>query len=408
MQPLYVLYDDLVIGLLTHTQSGRLTFQYDTAWLGNVKAFPISVSMPLGSDLFPDNITRPYFSGLLPEGHMRETVARKLGISPRSDFKLLQCLGGDCAGALVISDTVPLSTEHEKEAISQGDLSNILKTYTHQPFLVDHEGIRLSLAGAQEKLPIIYESNQYYLPRGAPSTHILKLPIAGYEDTVANEAFCLALAKAIGLNAVDAEIVTIGEVNYLLVKRYDRIKTDGVWKRLHQEDMCQALSIAPENKYQQEGGPGIKAMIKLIKQHSHIPVKDIQQCMNQLIFSYYIGNRDAHGKNYSFVYQEEGLTLTPQYDVLRTEAYEQLSRKMAMRIGTCYDSDQVSEKDWNALAEENAINKTYLKNVRADIRSSIVSKMDVVIDAVFKTVVPPIILRERDRILKTIDRAGEK
>lgn len=402
MQPLYVLYDDLVVGLLTHTQSGRLTFQYETAWLENTNAFPVSVSMPLGSDLFQDNVTRPYFSGLLPEGPIRETVARKLGVSPRSDFKLLQCLGGDCAGALVISDKIPLSTEQGKEEISEEGLSNILRTYSQQPFLVDHEGIRLSLAGAQEKLPLIYESNQFYLPKGAPSTHILKLPIAGYEDTVANEAFCLALSKSIGLNAVDAEIVMIGDINYLLVERYDRIQTDTRWKRLHQEDMCQALSIASENKYQQEGGPGIKAMFNLIKQHSSIPVKDIQQCINQLIFNYYIGNRDAHGKNYSFLYKEEGLTLAPQYDVLRTEAYEPLSRKMAMKIGTCYDPDQVSERDWNMLAEENEINKTYLKNMREDIKARIVNKIDVVIDALFETIVPPIILRERDRILKIV------
>lgn len=402
MQPLYVLYDDLVIGLLTHTQSGRLTFQYDTAWLENTNAFPISVSMPLGSDLFQDNVTRPYFSGLLPEGPIRETVARKLGVSPRSDFKLLQCLGGDCAGALVISDEIPLSTEQGKEEISEEGLSNILKTYSQQPFLVDHEGIRLSLAGAQEKLPLIYESNQFYLPKGAPSTHILKLPIAGYENTVANEAFCLALSRSIGLNAVDAEIVMIGDINYLLVERYDRIQTGTRWKRLHQEDMCQALSIASENKYQQEGGPGIKAMINLIKQQCSIPAKDIQQCIHQLIFNYYIGNRDAHGKNYSFLYKEEGLTLAPQYDVLRTEAYEPLSRKMAMKIGTCYDPDQVLEKDWNMLAEENKINKTYLKHVREDIKVRIVDKIDMVIDALFKTIVPPIILRERERILKTV------
>ena len=402
MKELYVLYDESIIGKLAHTQSGWLIFRYDVSWLNKQEAFPISVSMPLREEEFSDNVTRPYFSGLLPEGHIRENVARKLGVSPRSEFKLLAHLGGDCAGALIISDTPDELNKAEKIPVSNETLSTILQTYSHQPFLTDHEGIRLSLAGAQEKLPIIYESEQFYLPKGLPSTHILKLPIPGYEDTVANEAFCLTLAKEIGIKTVDAEIISINNIDYLLVARYDRIKTGTVWKRLHQEDMCQALSIASENKYQHEGGPGIKNVLQLIKSHSYIPATDIQQFLYQLIFNYYIGNRDAHGKNYSFLYQKEGITFAPQYDVLRTEAYPQLSRQMAMKIGGYYDSDLISSNEWNKVATDNQINKNYLKNSCEDIKERIISKIDSVISNMFKTHVPPIILQEQDRILNAL------
>ena len=178
---LYVFYDNQVIGELIQEKSGMLSFKYTHSWLNTPEAFPISVSMPLQDIQYSENIVRPYFSGLLPEGSVRDSVAKKLGVSSRSDFKLLQHLGGDCAGALVLSESPISEGELSREAIHVDALAELLETYSVQPFLIDHEGIRLSLAGAQEKLPIIYEKKQFYLPKSAPSTHILKLPIHGYE-----------------------------------------------------------------------------------------------------------------------------------------------------------------------------------------------------------------------------------
>lgn len=397
---LYILYENQVVGELIQEKSGVLSYKYTLNWLNSPEAFPISISLPLTEDVFADRSVRPYFSGLLPEGVVRESVARKLGVSSRSDFKLLQYLGGDCAGALVLSDAPNVDYLPEREPLPLEELDELLKTYSIQPFLVDQEGVRLSLAGAQEKLPIIYEANQFYLPKGAPSTHILKLPIHGYEFTVENEAFCLTLANLIGIRSVPLDILEIGGRNYLLVQRYDRKFIDGKWKRVHQEDICQVYSIPSENKYQNEGGPNVSMVSKIIKDHCSTPVKDLEQFLKQFIFSFYIQNRDAHGKNYSLLYKPNGIQLAAQYDVLNTEVYPNLARNMAMKIGKTYKSREVTEEDWAIFSKEIGVNKLYVKQRREEMLSLMRAKTDSAIDQLFKDRIPPIILKIRDSIYK--------
>lgn len=395
---LYVLYENQVVGELIQEKSGMLSYKYTLNWLTSPEAFPISISLPLTEDVFADRIVRPYFSGLLPEGAVRESVARKLGVSSRSDFKLLQYLGGDCAGALVLSDATNVDYAQDREPLPLEKLDELLKTYSIQPFLVDHEGVRLSLAGAQEKLPIIYEASQFYLPKGAPSTHILKLPIHGYEFTVENEAFCLTLANLIGIRSVPVDIIEIGGRNHLLVQRYDRKFIDGKWKRLHQEDICQVYSIPSENKYQNEGGPNVNMVSKIIKDHCSMPVKDLEQFLKQFIFSFYIQNRDAHGKNYSLLYKSNGIQLNSQYDVLNTEVYPNLSRNMAMKLGTTYKSRDVTEEDWAIFSKEIGVNKLYVKQLREEMLGLMRAKTDSAIDQLFEDKIPPLILSIRDSI----------
>jgi len=255
------------------------------------------------------------------------------------------------------------------------------------------------LAGAQEKLPIIYEHNTFYLPKGAPSTHILKLPIRGYDCTVENEAFCLTLAHLIGIHSVPVKIIDIGGKSYLLVDRYDREIIDEQWKRLHQEDICQAYSIPSENKYQHEGGPSVQMLSRVIKEQCRMPVRDLEQFLKQFIFNFYIQNRDAHGKNYSFLYRATGIQLAPQYDVLNTEVYPNLTRNMAMKLGKTYKSFEVSEDDWVIFANEVGVNKTYLKHLREDILSLMKINVDPAIDQLFKDNVPSLILSIREHIL---------
>jgi serine/threonine-protein kinase HipA len=395
---LYVFYDNQVIGELIQEKSGMLSFKYTHSWLNTPEAFPISVSMPLQDIQYSENIVRPYFSGLLPEGSVRDSVAKKLGVSSRSDFKLLQHLGGDCAGALVLSESPISEGELSREAIHVDALAELLETYSVQPFLIDHEGIRLSLAGAQEKLPIIYEKKQFYLPKSAPSTHILKLPIHGYESTVENEAFCLTLARIVGIRSASVEIINLGGRNYLLVERYDRAYINGKWMRLHQEDVCQTYAIPFENKYQNEGGPNVSMVSHVIKKHCSMPVKDLEQFLKQFIFNYYIHNRDAHGKNYSFLYKSGRIQLAPQYDVFNTEVYPNLSRNMAMKIGTTYKSSEITEDDWALFSKEIGVNKLYVKQLREVMLSSIKAKTDLAIDHLFKDKIPPMILKIRDCI----------
>jgi serine/threonine-protein kinase HipA len=175
--------------------------------------------------------------------------------------------------------------------------------------LAGETGIRLSLAGAQDKIAVRMEGDAVSLPLdGAPSTHILKPAVKRFAGFVFNEAYCMRLAAAVGLPVSKAEIRHVEEVEYLQIERYDRmhrLNPEGmsVLERLHQEDFCQAMGIVSENKYQKEGGPSLKQCFALLREVSSAPVLDLARLLDAVIFNYLAGNNDAHGKNsrYSIV-----------------------------------------------------------------------------------------------------------
>jgi serine/threonine-protein kinase HipA len=207
------------------------------------------------------------------------------------------------------------------------------------------EGVRLSLAGAQEKLAIHRSPQGISIPLGgAPSTHILKPAIERFGGLIHNEAFCMNLARLIGLSVAPVEVGNIEGIDYLLVERYDRRwEADGEpigqrLKRIHQEDFCQALGIVPERKYQNEGGPSLKESFVLLRECSSSPVLDLNALLDAVIFNALIGNHDAHGKNFSMIYSGGKTRMAPLYDLLCTTLYTELSTKMAMKVGGEYDS----------------------------------------------------------------------
>ncbi len=218
--------------------------------------------------------------------------------------------------------------------------------------LAGEEGIRLSLAGAQDKLPVLVVDGRIALPlHGAPSSHILKPAIRRVADSVHNEGFCLALAKAIDLNAVAADIRDAQGRPYLLVERYDRIREpDDRPRRLHQEDFCQALGVAPEYKYENEGGPSVTDCFALVRRATRPAALYVPQLLDAVMFNTLIGNNDAHAKNYSLVYGIGGTTLAPLYDVLCTAVYPELTPKMAMKIGGHYKFSDVFPRHWERFA----------------------------------------------------------
>ena len=192
---------------------------------------------------------------------------------------------------------------------------------------------------------------------GAPTTHILKTLISdrhAVTDSVHNELFCLMLAARCGLSVPHAEMRRTPRQPYLLVKRYDRTSQDNAPVRLHQEDFCQALSVPPENKYEREGGPGISACLDSIQKHSVEPLPDRIEFLNIVIFNYLIGNADAHGKNFSLLYDKGRPRLAPAYDLLSTAVYPELARKMAMKIGGKYEPDEVYLRHWHRLVPDTA------------------------------------------------------
>lgn len=362
MKSLVVYLHEQEVGRLEQDASGRLGFAYAPDWLTDPEAVPLSQSLPLRPEPFDHRATRPFFAGLLPEGSARERVARVLGTSPRSDFALLARLGAECAGAVSLlppgekPNKSSLSGSPEAyKTLSESELAELLDCLPKRPLLAGERGVRLSLAGAQDKLALGRQADgSWTLPLdGAPSSHVLKTGIHPFQDTVVNEAFCLELSQRLGIPAARSEVERIGSHEVLVVERYDRVMTaDGLLRRLHQEDVCQALGVVPEDKYEVDGGPSLARIFDLLARVARRPAPDRLRLLDAVAFDLLVGNHDAHGKNFSLLTTDRGIELAPRYDVLSTAAYPELSDRLAMKIGRQDRPDRLFPRHFERLATD--------------------------------------------------------
>ena len=352
---------------------GRLSFAYAPDWLALPQATALSQSLPLQAEPFDDHQTRPFFAGLLPEGQMRRLIAQQFQVSGQNDFALLDHIGGECAGAVTFLEpgqALPLTNgvgatgaAGDVEWLSDEKLITLLDELPRRPMLAGDDGLRLSLAGAQDKLPVVFDGQRFGLPRnGAPSSHILKPAIHAVEDSVANEGFCMLLAEMMGLRPANARIHSVLGRSFLLVERYDReLKAQDQHppqlQRLHQEDFCQALGVVPEMKYQNEGGPGLAQCFALLRSVTRPSAPQVLRLLDGVIFNALIGNHDAHGKNFSLLYGGRAPVLAPFYDLLSTAIYPQLTPKMAMKLGSKYKFSELETRHWEQFAEEAGLAK---------------------------------------------------
>ena len=381
-------------GRLTQTDSGRLAFEYEPSYIEDGGA-ALSLSLPLGPQRFGHREAEPFFGGLLPEEGARERIARYLGVSVRNDFALLAEIGGECAGAVEL-----FPEEHPGEpqrrashaggrapkVLSDDELFELLEELPRRPLLAGGEA-RLSLAGAQDKVAVLCLDGAIALPRGGePTTHILKTPIRGYPETVANERFCMALASRVGLAVAPAQARSCQGSEYLLVERYDRRidPVTGAVERIHQEDFCQALCVPTRMKYQSEGGPALKDLFALLTSHSSRPAVDRLALLRATLFNILIGNADAHGKNFSLLHgltREPGIRpsvrLAPLYDLLCTLVYPDLSPRYAMKIGSKAEFKDIRDRHWDAFAESAGLGPP---QVRRELRS-MAERIDASLDA---------------------------
>ena len=360
---LVVFIDSAVVGHLWLDEKKFFCFQYHENWL-QTSAIPLSLSLSLRSEPYVADESHAFFANLLPEQKIRQVIARNLGVSPHNDFGLLEKIGGDCAGAVSLyPDGVQSTAEMTYTAVSTQELAHIIKELPQKPFLAGESGFRLSLAGVQNKLPVFYSEGQFALPQGgAPSNTIIKPPIETLDGTVENEAFCMALASAIGLPVPNSFIHDLDDSRIFAIERYDRAESEDGLKRVHQEDFCQAMGTLPEYKYEHEGGPSFAQCVALLRKVSTKPAKDVMSLLDWLIFNFLIGNSDAHGKNISLLLLPQGPVLAPFYDLLSTRiyAYYGLTSDMAMKIGGEVDPDNVTKQNWEALAEDIQISPRYV------------------------------------------------
>ena len=271
----------------------------------------------------------------------------------------------------------PAGTELQlSKALSPEELAEILRELPKRPLLAGEEGIRLSLAGAQDKVAVRMEHGEVYLPLGgAPSTHILKPAVERFEGVVFNEALCMKLAAEAGLPAASVETIKVNGIDCLMVERYDRIHKEGRAGSRYSNDCIRKISVrhrvwSPNTNIKREGGPSLKQCFGLLREVSTAPVIDLARLLEAVIYNYLVGNNDAHGKNFSLIYRGSGtespeIGLAPLYDIVSTLYYPELTRDMAMRIGDEYSSEKVTARNFEKLAEEAGLGKPL---VRARVR----------------------------------------
>ncbi|WP_411288973.1 type II toxin-antitoxin system HipA family toxin [Phenylobacterium sp.] len=388
IKSLSVWWDGAVAGALRIDEHGDLAFAYDAGWLADPQKLPVSISLPKRPEPFNRRETRPFFAGLLPEEGQRDAVALALGVSKANDFRLLERLGGDMAGALTLWPEGEFPPDPRSlaatEPLDDDGLVQIIDTLATRPFLAGDEGIRLSLAGAQQKLPVVLVNGRIALPApGQPSTHILKPPIARLPGTTENEALAMRLAAAIGLKTAPVETRRTGDHPYLLVERYDRtVAHDGASRRLHQEDFCQALAIAPEKKYAAEGGPVFLQCFDLVRNVATYPAPAVLRLLDAAIFNVIVGNADAHGKNFSLLYRAGESDVAPLYDLLCTAAYPGVHAKLAMKIGKRATLEEFTATTWEDFGREINVGAPYVRRRASALAELTLARIEDVADGI--------------------------
>ena len=379
---LHIWWDGKLVGQLTQDRHGELGFAYSKDWLRDENTQPLSASLPKREKPFSRRECRPFFGGLLPEDNQRDAAAQALGVSSGNDFALLDGLGGEVAGALQLLPPrePPRESDFESQPspLDEADLIAVLDALPTRPLLAGTEGLRLSLAGAQSKVPVVLVDGDIALPlSGQPTTHILKPPIARFPGTTENEAFVMRLAAEIGLDVAPVEPRVISNRQFLLVERYDRsVGADHRIRRIHQEDFCQALSVPPELKYAGEGGPTLEDCFRLLRSVSLRPALDVLKLLDAVIFNLIVGNADAHGKNFSILYHRSGPRLAPLYDLLSTVAYPELSPRLAMKIGKRATLAELDAEGWATFASGAVLGLPLVRRRVAEISQTIKTRTE--------------------------------
>jgi serine/threonine-protein kinase HipA len=364
------------VGLLEF--EGKMKFSYSAE-----AKRKLSLCMPLRAGYYNHHHCESFFGGLLPDS---KAIKRKLGqvykVNANSSFNLLQAIGGDCAGAVsLVAQNTPIKNSDlyrlKATPLNDSDIANLIRNIKEKPLLAGLGKMRLSLAGAQDKTAITMIDGTICLPVDeSPTTHIMKPPIIGVEDSVENEFFCMTLAGYVGLKVQPVQIRFAEDIPYLLVERYDREYTEhNQIRRVHQEDFCQALNVLPDKKYQVDGGPTLAQCFQLLEQTA-VPAIGINEMMQLTVFNYLVGNNDAHAKNFSFLHlSEDEISLAPGYDILCTRVYE-LEDHAAMSIGGEADFKLVARHNWEKLTK--TINYSFkgLQKQAARITESALSNID--------------------------------
>jgi serine/threonine-protein kinase HipA len=347
----------------------QLYWEYSERW--SARGYAISPYLPVKGEIPSLNVQR-FLKNLLPEGNALEELVNSFHLSKNNTFGLIQTLGLDTPGSLVfLRDNAPLPQTKNFRVIVATELEQRLNNRDTFGLIIWDDKPRLSVAGVQDKINVLLnEKDELGFGEGSLcSTHILKFEKLKYSHLVLNEYVSMQLAKACGLSVAEVELKRFGQHPALLVKRFDRkLDADGMVKRRHIIDGCQALNLPPEYKYEQNFGSSrdvahIRDGVSLYKLYKFAnscinPAKTKLEILDWVLFNVLISNCDAHGKNISFFVSEQGISLTPFYDLVNIKMYPEFKHELAMALGDEFNEDNISAYQLADFADACGLSKT--------------------------------------------------
>ena len=386
MSELWVVVNDVVAARIHADRGGRLSLRYDDAWRESAEGHSLSLSMPLADITYPQKVVLPYLWNLLPENpNVLQRWAQQYHVSTGNPFRLLAYVGADVPGAAQFIPPDRLARMQSEQVpviewISVDQLRERLDQLRLDASLMRRPGDigRVSLPGAQAKTAFYWDrqTDQWGVPGGrTPTTHIIKPCVAGFDGLVENEHLCQDIASRLELPAARSSVLMLDQP-YIVVERYDRLpplKGSVFPRRIHQEDVCQALGLMPGRKYQEDGGPGIQQIATLIRRVSAAPRMDVERFLKANMFNWLIGGTDAHSKNYSFLVDAgDVVRLAPLYDLSSQLPYSDLiAQRVAMKIGDHYDIARVGLDDWRSLSKGCALDEDLIVGMLTDLAQAL-------------------------------------
>jgi serine/threonine-protein kinase HipA len=378
MSELEVVIEGDLIGRVRINKAGRLSFDYESGWRDSSNGYSLSVNMRLADIAYSHSAVWPYLWNLLPENpNILQRWGQQFHVSSSSPFKLLECVGADVPGAaqfLPPAVFAAVCAQHTPSIdwIDLDELAQRLEQLRSDIAAVRRPGDRgkMSLPGAQAKTAFCWDEqrSRWGVPSGrAPTTHIIKPDVPGFDGLVENEHLCQDVAWRLGLLAARSSVLNLNETTYIVVERFDRLpplRGSAFVRRVHQEDMCHALGLMPGAKYQQDGGPGVSDIVALIRRIGSDPDTDVYRFIDANAFNWLIGGTDAHAKNYSLLIGAgDEIRLSPLYDLSSQLPYPELiDQRVAMKIGGEYDIPLIGFSEWEALASACAVDSELLMN----------------------------------------------
>jgi serine/threonine-protein kinase HipA len=430
LSTLIVWTNGLRVGMWTQTR-GTDALRYDPAWLRSPVSRPLSLSLPFtpGTVAHRGLVVVNFFDNLLPDSDViRSRIRSKFGTASTSAFDLLTAIGRDCVGAvqLLPEGEEPVGFDRiQAEALTDADVEQAIAASLSDARVFGQRetaDFRISLAGAQEKTALLFHRGKWCRPLGpTPTTHIFKLPLGlvghlqmDMRDSVENEWLCARVMKAFGIETASCDILTFGSRKVLAVERFDRARQPGGWiARLPQEDFCQALAVPSTKRYEADGGPGMRDILRVLDGSARAAQDKRTFVKTQIIF-WMLAAIDGHAKNYS-IFHERGGTyrLTPLYDVLSawpiigpgSKKLDWHKAKLAMAVrskNAHWKLPEIRPRHWDAVSRFAGLGDA------TELLQEIISQTPQVLESVNREIPKTFPAPVQDKIFEGLQRSAKR